>query len=102
MTPPTHHRRLHHGHARQHHVTPHHRPHLVGSVRERFGAGGEDKEQPGGLLKRLRERQRQGKQQEGGNKGGQAETKVGGEEKQQGEGGQVIITQAPDLIDGRR
>lgn len=70
-------------------------------MRERFGAGDENKEQQGGVLKRLRERQRQGKQEGGSKKVGQAETKAGGEEKPQGEVPQ-IITQAPNLVDEGR
>lgn len=98
ISPQTHHRRLHHGHARQHHITPHHHPHLVGSVKERFG-GGEKETNP---LKRLRERQKQKgevkQQEQEGGKAREAETK--GQEKQQG-GNVQIITQAPNLVDGK-
>lgn len=96
ISPQTHQRRLHHGHAR-HRITPHHQPHLVGSVRERFGGG---EKEGGSALKRLRERQKQkgdAKQQE--QEGGtvrQAENK--GQEKQQS-GNFQIITQPPNLVD---
>lgn len=94
ITTPTHRRRLHHGHARQHHVTPIHHPHLVGSVRERFGG---EKEQ-GGVLKRLRERQKQSKTTEATKEG--TDEKVA--QKKVEEGQQQIITQPPNLVDGRK
>lgn len=101
ITPPTQHRRLHHGHARQHHITPHHHPHLVGSIRERFGGGDEQ----GGVLKRLSERRKQGKdgeRTEGGSKIEKAETRSANEKQSQQKEAVQIITQAPNLIDERK
>lgn len=63
-------------------------------MRERFGG---EKEQ-GGVLKKLRERQKVGKTVEKEQQGGDAKAVTKGEEKPQRE----IITQPPNLVDGRK
>lgn len=75
-------------------------------MRERFGG-----ESGGGVLKRLRERQRKGKGAEGDSKqqGGTKEAEKGEVKQQQQQQQEVktgeaqqIITQPPNLVDGKK